>query len=107
LKIQFSFVLSLTEVEKSMNTKIKLLAAIAAIQLVAAPVFAAGKSYQVTGPVVSIDDQMITVQKGDEKWEIARTATTKTKGTPKVGDKVTVYYQMTATSIESKDGKKK
>ena len=93
-----------------MNTKIKLLAAIAALQLLAAPTFAAaGKSYQVTGPVVEITDQTIVVQKGDERWEIARSAATKLKGTPKVGDKVTVYYQMTATSIEGKEagGKKK
>ena len=86
-----------------MNTKIKLLAAIAALQLIAAPVFAAGKTYQVTGPVVEINDQAIVVQKGSEKWEIARTADTKLKGTPKVGDKVTVYYTMTAASIEAKE----
>jgi hypothetical protein len=86
-----------------MNTKIKLLAAVAALQLLAAPVFAAGKSYQVTGPVVEINDQTITVQKGSEKWEIARAAGTKFEGTPKVGDKVTVHYTMTATSIEAKD----
>jgi hypothetical protein len=91
-------------VEKSMNTKSKLLAAIAAFQLVSAPVFAAGKSYQVTGPVVEINDQAIVVQKGDEKWEIAKSAATKQKGTPKVGDKVTVHYQMNATSIEAKEG---
>jgi hypothetical protein len=86
-----------------MNTKLKLLAAFAALQLIAAPVFAAGKTYQVTGPVVEINDQTIVVQKGDEKWEIARSAGTKLKGTPKVGDKVTVHYQMTATSIEGKE----
>jgi hypothetical protein len=86
-----------------MNTKLKLLAAIAALQLIAAPAFAAVKSYQVTGPVVEINDQTIVVQKGDEKWEIARSPGAKLKGTPKVGDKVTVHYQMTATSIEAKE----
>src|SRR5689334_18231790 len=56
---------------------------------------ASAKKYQVTGPVVSIDDKTIVVQKGDEKWEIDRTADTKLDGTPKVGSKVTVYYRMT------------
>lgn len=79
----------------------------AAVQLIAAPAFADSKSYQVTGPVLEINAQTIVVQKGSEKWEIARTAGTQVKGTPKVGDKVTVYYTMTATSIEPKEGAKK
>ena len=56
-------------------------------------------------PVVEVTDTKIVVQKDKEKWEIARTAQTKTNGTPKVGDKVTVYYTMTASSIEVKPGK--
>ncbi len=60
------------------------------------------KSYQVTGPITALTDSVITVQKGDEKWEIARGATTKSDGKLAVGDKVTVYYRMTATEIESK-----
>lgn len=68
------------------------------------PTFAATKTYQVTGPVVEINDKMIVVQKGDEKWEIAREEATKLLGMVKVGDKVTVYYRMTATKIESKLG---
>ena len=63
---------------------------------------AADKTYQVTGPVLEVSDKAIVVQKGKEKWEIARTADTKTSGEPKVGDKVTVMYVMTATSIEAK-----
>jgi hypothetical protein len=65
----------------------------------------AGNTYQATGPVVEVTDTKIVVQKDKEKWEIARTAQTKTNGTPKVGDKVTVYYTMTASSIEVKPGK--
>ena len=74
----------------------------AATQIFVGQAFAGGKSYQVTGPVLEVNDKTIVVQKGNERWEIARTADTKTKGTPKVGDKVTVHYQMVATSIESK-----
>ena len=62
------------------------------------------KTYQVTGPVVSVTNDAITVMKGKEKWEIAKDAATKTSGEVKEGDKVTVMYRMTATSIEAKAG---
>jgi hypothetical protein len=71
--------------------------------LVAPAAFAAGvKTYQVTGPVLDVKDDMIVVQKGDEKWEIARGKDTKVKGDIKVGAKVTVIYSMSAASIEAK-----
>ena len=63
-------------------------------------------AYQVTGPVLELTDSKIVVQKGKEKWELARDAGTKVTGDIKVGDKVTVEYKMTATSIESKGGAK-
>lgn len=90
-----------------MNTKLKFLCAVVGFQLIAAPVFADSKIYQVTGPVIAINDRAITIKKGSENWEIARSADTKVKGTPKVGDKITVHYQMTATSIEAKEGNAK
>jgi hypothetical protein len=65
------------------------------------------KTYQVTGPVVAVTPTTITVQKGSEKWEINRDASTKTPADVKVGSKVTVYYTMTATEIEVKGGAKK
>jgi len=68
---------------------------------------AAPKSYQVTGPVLSLTDEVITVQKGNEKWEIARDKDTKITGDLKVGSKVTIQYQMKAVSIESKEESKK
>ena len=61
------------------------------------------KAYQVTGPIVALTDNVITVQKGDEKWEIARTAATKVSGKLAVGSKVTVYYKMSADSVDVKD----
>lgn len=67
----------------------------------------APKSYQVTGPVLELKDDTITVQKGKEKWEIARDKATKVTGDLKVGSKVTIQYQMKATEIEAKDGEKK
>jgi RNase P/RNase MRP subunit p29 len=68
---------------------------------------AADKTYQVTGPVVDVTATTITVQKGKENWEIARSADTKASAEPKKGDKVTVQYRMTATSIEVKSDAKK
>src|SRR3954452_21041525 len=65
------------------------------------------KTYQVTGPVLSVTPTTITVQKGDEKWEIARTKNTKFTNEPKVGTKVTIYYSMIATEIEVKESKGK
>ena len=59
-------------------------------------------TYQVTGPVVAVDDSMITVTKGKEKFEIARDSSTKVTGDLKVGDKVTITYTMTAKEVEVK-----
>ena len=48
------------------------------------------------------------MQKGSEKWEIARDKDTKVTGDLKVGSKVTIQYQMKAASVAVKDeGKKK
>jgi hypothetical protein len=65
------------------------------------------KTYQVTGPVLEVKDDVIIVQKGKEKWEIARDKSTKVTGDLKVGAKVTIEYQMKATEIEVKADKKK
>jgi hypothetical protein len=59
-------------------------------------------SYQVTGPVLELTDTKIVVQKGDEKWELARTPDTKVTGALKVGSKVTINYTMTAKAITLK-----
>ena len=60
------------------------------------------KTYQVTGPVLEVTETKIVVQKGDDRWEIARDASTRGKEVIKVGDKVTIEYRMTATSVEKK-----
>lgn len=67
-------------------------------------VFAADKTYQVTGPVLEVSPSRIVVEKGKDRWELARDASTKASTEPKVGDKVTVMYSMTATEIEVKPG---
>lgn len=63
---------------------------------------AATKTYQVTGPVLEVNDTMIAVQKGKDRWEIARDASTKITGDLKVGSKVTIEYRMTATAVDVK-----
>ncbi len=60
------------------------------------------KTYQVTGPVLEVKDDSFIVEKGKEKWEIAKNAEAKVKGELKVGAKVTVQYTMTAKEIEVK-----
>jgi ribosomal 50S subunit-recycling heat shock protein len=68
--------------------------------------FAASPStYQVTGPVTAVDDSMITVMKGKEKFEVARDSSTKVTGDLKVGDKVTITYTMNAKEVEVKAAK--
>jgi hypothetical protein len=64
--------------------------------------FGAGKTYQVTGPVLEANDSMIAVQKGKDRWEIARDSSTKVNGDLKVGAKVTITYTMSATDVEVK-----
>lgn len=75
-----------------------------ATALFAAPAFAAGPdAYQVTGVVKEANADTITVVKDHggkkENFEIARGGDT-TEVKP--GDKVTVYYKMTATKVEVK-----
>ena len=77
------------------------------IAIVAFTVAGSAFAYQVTGPVLEVTDSKIVVQKGKEKWEIARTADTKVTGDLKVGAKVTVEYTMTAKSVEAKADKAK
>jgi hypothetical protein len=65
------------------------------------------KTYQVTGPVLEVTPTSIIVQKGEDKWEIARNKNTQVTGNLKVGAKVTVQYRMVAADIEVKAGKAK
>lgn len=76
---------------------------VVAALLVSAVAFAAGKTYQATGPLLDVRDDAVVVDKGkDGKWEIARDASTKITGKLEKGAKVTVEYRMVATSVEVK-----
>lgn len=67
---------------------------------------AADKTYQVTGPVVENTADAISVMKGKDKWTLGKDGGTKAPADIKVGDKVTVYYRMTATEIDAAAKKK-
>ncbi len=86
----------------------KVLVLACAILIVASLAFAAGpKTYQVTGPVLELRDDVIVVQKGKDRWEVGRGPDTKVTGDLKVGAKVTIEYRMTAASVEVKEAKAK
>jgi len=75
-----------------------------ALSLAATNLLAAdAKTYQVTGPVLEVNDSYIVVQKGEDKWQLA--CDKATAGKVKVGDKVTVQYQMVAKTVEAKPAK--
>jgi hypothetical protein len=63
---------------------------------------AAVRTYQVTGPVLEIRSDAIVVQKGKDRWELARDANTKITGNLRVGAKVTIEYRMIATTVKVK-----
>jgi len=58
-----------------------------------------------------LNEKTIVVQKGDERWEVARDERTRVDGQLKVGEKVTIHYRIVAVSVEVKtekpEGKKK
>ena len=99
----------LVAVSKSLTKTImkttSLLAISFALLGLAAPLGAAGTTYQATGPVLEVTDAKIVILKDKEKWEIARTAETKITGEIKVGAKVTIHYTMTAVTVEVKPEK--
>jgi hypothetical protein len=76
--------------------------AAASVALSATGSAASSDSYQVTGPIVEVNDSIIVVMKGKEKFEVARDSNTKVTGDLKVGEKVTIKYTMTAKEIEAK-----
>lgn len=82
----------------------RMIAVVALLGFLSSFAFAAAvKTYQVTGPVLEVTNDMIAVQKGKDRWEIARTPDTKVEGELKVGSNVTIEYRMSATKVEVKD----
>src|SRR3954471_13381417 len=90
-----------------MKTKSVLSLLAAASLAVSSVAFAGAKTYEVTGPVLEVNESMIVVQKGKDRWEVNRDTNTKVTGDVKVGDKVHITYTMSASDIEVKAGKGK
>lgn len=81
----------------------KRLAVAALVAALATPALARQpKAYQVTGQILEVSDDLIVLEKGKEKFELARTPDTKVTGELKKGEKATVEYRMTATTAEAK-----
>ncbi len=87
------------------NTTLFSLLAAASLSLSSMALAGSAKTYQVTGPVLEMNDNMIAVQKGKDRWEIARDTSSKVPSGLKVGDKVTITYTMTAKDVEMKPAK--
>jgi len=67
--------------------------------------YASAKSYQFTGVVKAVNSKSLTVEKSaKETWQFELTKDTK-GDTPKIGDRVTISYKMTATDIEMSPSK--
>lgn len=76
------------------------------VALLTASAYAAAKSYQFTGVVKTVQGDTFSVEKSaTETWEFSKDAAT--KGSVKVGDRVTVHYRMIATDIEANPAAKK
>jgi hypothetical protein len=82
--------------------KLRIAAALVAFLALAGPAVPAVNTYQVTGPVLEVTNDKIVVQKGKDRWELARDSSTKVNGDLKVGSKVTIQYRMTATTVDVK-----
>lgn len=82
---------------------LRLCALIAALALATPALARQPKTYQVTGTVEEVSDDLIVLLKGGkERFEIARTPDTKVTGNLTKGGKATVEYRMTATTAEQK-----
>jgi len=85
-----------------MKRYIVVVAVVFAVTVLIATAAFAGKTYQFTGTVLEVKDNVIIVDKNGEKFEMAKDAGTKVKGDLKVGAKVTVKYESRAAEIEVK-----
>jgi hypothetical protein len=63
------------------------------------------KMYQITGPIVAVDDSSITIRAKKEKWQFSRDPNSAASEHLKIGDVVTVTYWMTSAKLEIKDQK--
>jgi hypothetical protein len=109
IKVRLSFLLTV-----SMNAKVKVLAAIAAVQLMVPMVFAQGpvviqgpaivegSVYQITGRVIEVDPSRIVIRSRGAnagEWVILRRNDTRFYAQVRPGDMVSIKYNMMATDV--------
>ena len=88
--------------------KLSLISGLAAGFLLSALLTAAmPKTYQVTGTVIDVNNDMIVVMKGNDRWELSRDGSTTMPANIQKGDKVTITYRMHAAAVEAKPAAKK
>ena len=74
------------------------LCAVAVLGFMNGPAMAEPEVFQMTGPVASVSDSKIAIQKGNDKWEIPLGSTKVPPGV-KVGSKITIEYTMEVKTI--------
>jgi hypothetical protein len=85
-----------------MNPKIMCFFTAVSLALAASSFAAGGKTYEITGTVVSATGTTLAVEKGTEKYEFAiDPATVKGSAELKVGSTVTVTYVMSVMKLET------
>jgi hypothetical protein len=85
-----------------MNPKIVCLLAAVSLALASLLFAAGGKTYEITGTVVSATGTTLVVEKGTERYEFAiDPATIKGSAELKVGSTVTVTYVMSAVKLQT------
>jgi hypothetical protein len=88
----------------NVKTALTLVAAANLFVLCGASFGAGAKTYQVTGTILESTPTMITVQKGDDRWEIDIDPQTKVSGKLEVGSTVTISYVMSASKVDADTG---
>jgi hypothetical protein len=76
-------------------------AAASALLLVASASIAAPERYQMTGPITEITDEKIVIEKDGVSREFKRAPETKVEGYMKVGEKITVRYELVAVTVDA------
>lgn len=83
-----------------MNAKVKVIAALAALQLLVPTVFAQTAIYQITGRVMELSDTKIVIVSNHQRMIILRNNETKVVGPMRIGSVVTIDYKMTARIVQ-------
>lgn len=83
-----------------MNVKLKLMAALAAAQLLIPSVFAQTAIYQITGRVFELSDTKIVIISNHQRLIVLRNNETKIVGPLRIGSIVTIDYKMLARIVQ-------